>query len=296
MGGGSLSAELRKLVQRLAWDGPVKYEQTQKRIRLLFNGAIVADTTEALYVWEHKFYPQYYLPMTAFTNVPGFDLELSYGEAIKDARRKVIGGVMELAVRREARDDMSRSIVDMILFAADLEGPAQMLNNHVKVPFDAIDQWFEEDTPIYVHPKDPYKRVDLLQSTRPVRVTIPVDGQDVTLAESSSSVHLYETMLPVRYYLPYPSTRTIFLRPSSMSTQCPYKGIAEYEHVVVNGQQYDDLVWHYRSPTIECAAVTGLRCFYNERVDIWLGDGKSWTKQPRPKTHMDKPDAKPPQE
>lgn len=296
MGGGSLSTELRRLVQRLARDGPVKYESTQKRIRLLFNGAIVADTTEALYVWEHKFYPQYYLPMKAFTNVPGFSLKLSYGEAIKDATdRKIIGGVMELAVRRET-DKASRSIADMILFAADLEGPAEMLNNHVKVPFDAIDQWFEEDTPIYVHPKDPYKRVDLLQSTRPVKITIPVNGQDLLLAESSSSVHLYETMLPVRYYLPYTSIEHARLRSSSTSTQCPYKGVAGYEHVVINGKQYDDLVWHYRSPTIECAAVTGLRCFYNEKVDIWLRDGHNWTKQPRPKTHMDKPDSKPPQE
>lgn len=296
MGGGSLSTELRKVVQRLAKEGPFKFEPTQKRIRLLFNGAIVADTTEALYVWEHKFYPQYYLPMRAFTNVAGFDLKLSYGEAIKDAaNRNIIGGVMELAVRRQATKDDSRSITDMILFAADLEGPAQMLNNHVKVPFDAIDQWFEEDTPIYVHPKDPYKRVDLVQSTRPVRVTIPVDGDDVILAESTSSVHLYETMLPVRYYLPYTSTSTIHLRPSSTSTQCPYKGIAEYEHVVIDGNQYDDLVWHYRAPTIECAAVSGMRCFYNEKVDIWLGDGQSWVKQPRPKTHMDKPDSRPPQ-
>ena len=76
-----------------------------------------------------------------------------------------------------------------------------------------IDQWFEEDQPIYVHPKDPYKRVDILQSTR--TVTAQVDG--VTIAESSSNMFLLETMLRTRYYVP--QTMVGFLIPPKMSVK-----------------------------------------------------------------------------
>jgi uncharacterized protein (DUF427 family) len=52
--------------------------------------------------------------------------------------------------------------------------------------------------PIYVHPKDPYKRIDILPSSR--TVTAKVDG--VTIAESSNNMFLYETSLRTRQYLP----------------------------------------------------------------------------------------------
>lgn len=148
------------------------------------------------------------------------------------------------------------------------------------------DQWFEEDTPIYVHPKDPYKRVDCLQSMKPIRVTIPSNGVDVVLAESATSVHLYETMLPPRYYLPYTSLRTTYLQPSTTTTECPYKGVAQYHDIVVDGRRHEDLVWWYRAPTAECIAVTGLRCFYNEKVDIWMLEGSEWIKQERVQSHF----------
>lgn len=60
------------------------------------------------------------------------------------------------------------------------------------------DAWFEEDMPIYQHPKDPYKRIDILPSSR--KITIKVEG--VTIAESSNNMFLYETMLRPRYYMP----------------------------------------------------------------------------------------------
>lgn len=67
-----------------------------------------------------------------------------------------------------------------------------------------IDQWFEEDMPIYGHPKDPYKRIDILPSSR--TVTVKVDG--VTVAESSNNMFLLETMLRTRYYMPKTAVST----------------------------------------------------------------------------------------
>lgn len=60
------------------------------------------------------------------------------------------------------------------------------------------DSWFEEDEPIYVHPRDPYKRIDILPSSR--NVDVKIDG--VTVAESSNNMFLFETMLRPRYYMP----------------------------------------------------------------------------------------------
>lgn len=142
-----------------------------------------------------------------------------------------------------------------------------------------VDQWFEEDTPIYVHPRDPFKRIDTLHSSRPIRISLA----NHVLAESSYSVHLHEPLLPTRYYVPYTSIRTIYLRPSTTTTECPYKGVANYHSAVIGGERYEDLVWWYRATTREAGMIEGLRCFYNERVDIDVRDEDGvWRRIERP--------------
>ena len=150
------------------------------------------------------------------------------------------------------------------------------LRDLVRFEFAAMQEWLEEDEPIYVHPRDPYKRVDVLGSSRHVRVAL--DG--VTLAASSQSRILFETSLPPRYYLPLSDVRFDLLRPSDTQTRCPYKGTATYWSVEVNGVVHEDLVWIYRSPLPESQKVAGLACFYSERVDLFV-DGEL---QSKPKT------------
>lgn len=150
------------------------------------------------------------------------------------------------------------------------------LGGLVRFEFSAAEQWFEEDTPIHVHPKDPFKRIDTVQSTR--KIEVEVGG--VKVASTPFSVHLFETGLPTRYYLPQSCIDQSVLRPSKTRSLCPYKGEAEYFDVVADGQEYKDVVWYYSRPLPESIAVLGLCCFYNEKVDIWI-DG---VKQERPKT------------
>lgn len=140
------------------------------------------------------------------------------------------------------------------------------LNQLVRVPFHQLDQWFEEDVPIHQHPKDPYKRIDILKSTRTVKVAL--DG--VTLAESSNPLFLLETTLRPRHYLPPTSVKWEYLSKSDTETYCPYKGRANYYHVNIKGKEYRDLVWYYTYPTAESAAIAGHLCFYNEKVDVWI--------------------------
>lgn len=131
------------------------------------------------------------------------------------------------------------------------------------------DTWLEEDIPIYGHPKDPFKRLDILPSTRPIEVRIA--GK--TIAKSNFANHLHETGLRVRYYLPLASVDPAILRPSSTTSYCPYKGTAEYYDVVLDGKEYKDVVWYYKAPIHESLAIAGLVSFYNEKVEILL-DGK----------------------
>ncbi|KAK4540236.1 hypothetical protein LTR36_009641 [Oleoguttula mirabilis] len=256
-------ADLKKLAVKLGTDGPVKTLATTRMIKLLFNGVYILQTTNAVFVWEHPFYPQFYVPRSELVeNSKHTPLQLTEGDAFNSSHGKQVGTQLTLTVG-------DKSTAQAIAFSDDLSGSAEALRGLVKIDFHAIDKWFEEDTPMSVHPKDPFKRVDVVQSRRHIRVF--VDGEVV--ADTTTSHHLYETMLPTRYYMPLTVVRPDVLRPSTTRTQCPYKGEAEYYSVEVNGKLHKDIVWFYNTPTLESALVAGLVCFYNEKVDIEL-DGQ----------------------
>jgi uncharacterized protein (DUF427 family) len=102
-------------------------------------------------------------------------------------------------------------------------------------------------------------------------VVVSIDGTEV--ADSSSPVILFETGLPPRYYLPKTDVRMDLLVPSESSTECPYKGTAEYWSIEIGDTVGDDLAWSYPFPAHESAPIAGLICFYNEKVDITV-DGE----------------------
>lgn len=123
--------------------------------------------------------------------------------------------------------------------------------------------------------------MDLLPSTRKIEVFY----HDTLLASSNYAVHLLETSLPTRYYLPMHSVAPeITLRHSQLITKCPYKGDASWYDVVappVAGEEHDleggrrgwekkEFVWSYKHPTLESAGIAGMICFYNEKVDIFV--------------------------
>ena len=139
-----------------------------------------------------------------------------------------------------------------------------------------MDEWLEEDEPVYTHPRDPYTRVDILASSRHVRVEM----NGVTVADSVRPHILSETHLPPRYYLPLPDVRTKLLIPSDTSSHCPY-GHGRYGR---STGQASTPTWSgsTASPLPESQKVAGLACFYNEKVDIYL-DGEL---QHRPRTHF----------
>jgi uncharacterized protein (DUF427 family) len=157
------------------------------------------------------------------------------------------------------------------------DSPIEEIREAVHITWDAMDEWLEEDELVYTHPRDPYTRVDILPSSRHVRVD--VDG--VTVAESHQPRILFETGLPPRYYLPLTDVQLDLLTPSDTETHCPYKGMATYWHLDVDGKRHDDFVWIYRTPLPESQKIAGLACFYNEKVDLYV-DGELQEKPKSP--------------
>lgn len=136
--------------------------------------------------------------------------------------------------------------------------------------------WFEEEEQVHVHAKDPHQRVDVLESSR--HLVVSVDG--VNLADTDRPHLLFETMLPVRYYLPAEDVRMDLLSPSDTVTACPYKGVARYWSYAPDGADPIDVAWSYLDPIPENPRIKDLICFYNEQVDISV-DGENL---PRPVT------------
>ncbi|KAI4716596.1 DUF427-domain-containing protein [Aureobasidium sp. EXF-10727] len=276
--------DLSTLARHLVEHGPHKTLPTERRVRILINGACIADTlgtAGALFVWEHPHYPQLYLPKDALVkSVQGYELTYENHQDVKDKHNNIIATTLRVKVQRKSDNKMKEVKDGFVIFSDNLPGKASPLSNMLKVNFSAADQWLEEDTPIFVHPKDPFKRIDILHSSRSLRVSL----KGTVIAESSTCMQLYETGLPVRYYIPLTSISTYVLRASETMTQCPYKGEAEYYDVVIDGETHKDIVWFYTRPTLECGTIAGLCCFYNEKVDMEIKNGDEWEKLDRAKT------------
>jgi uncharacterized protein (DUF427 family) len=117
---------------------------------------------------------------------------------------------------------------------------------------------------VFTHPRDPYTRVDILASSRHVRVEVA----GATIAESTRPRLLFETGLPVRYYLPQADVRLDLMIPTGAVSHCPYKGRAEYWSVRAPDGVHANLAWSYGAPLPESQKIAGLIAFYNEKVDI----------------------------
>ena len=224
---------------------------------------LVADTRHPSLVWEGPRYPAYYLPLGDVTAelVPTGKTEHSPSRGDAELYDVRVDGAVAAGAARRFPDSPLTAIRDLVRFE-----------------WAAMDEWMEEDEPVYTHPRDPYHRVDILHSSRHVRVE--VDG--VTVADSVRPVILFETGLPPRYYLPLSDIRTDLLTPTDTQTHCPYKGTAGYWSVDTGHGTHADLVWAYRTPLPESQKIAGLACFYDEKVDVYL-DGE---RQDRPRTHF----------
>jgi uncharacterized protein (DUF427 family) len=242
--------------------GHVRVEQGTKRVRAYLGGAVVVDSIAPLLVWEVPYYPTYYFPESDVRA----DLVADGGSDLHSPSR---GDAKTLSVLAGG----TRALGAAALYE---DSPIDELRGMVRLQWDAMGAWFEEDEQVYTHPRDPYTRVDILASSRRVRVLL--DG--LVLADSTSPRLLFETGLPTRYYLPRTHVRMDLLERSQTVTHCPYKGRADTWSARVGEALHEDLAWSYPAPLPESQKVAGLIAFYDEKLDIEV-DG---VLQERPRT------------
>src|SRR5436305_8011646 len=215
--------------------GTLLWERSPRWVRVRFGGEVIADAKSPVLAWEKgKVIPFYLFPpesvRTGMLSEDGSDGVKRYFD--------LPGAGRAAWSYREAGE----------------------LADHIAFDWSAMDGWFEEEEEVFVHARDPHKRVDVLDSSRHVVVSI---GGEV-VADTQRPRLLFETGLPTRYYIPREDVRMDLLEPTDKHTQCPYKGVASYWSF---GDE-KDVAWSYPDPISQQPQIKDLVAFFNERVDI----------------------------
>jgi len=117
----------------------------------------------------------------------------------------------------------------------------------------------------------------------PYRVRALVAGEVVV--DSRNAHLLHETgHLPV-YYFPPEDVRADLLVPSETTSECPYKGEANYYSCRVGDRLVEDLVWEYRDPLESVSFIAGQLALYWRKADEWRVEDEQVHTHPRDPYH-----------
>ena len=191
-------------------DDNIRLEPTTRRVRVMFGGVTIADSRKVMLMLENRRLAVYYFP-------------------VKDVRLDLL---VPTSYRSQHTGKGEASFYDVKVGEKVADTAAWRylapkrtdLRDYVAFYWMKMDAWFEEDDEVFVHPRDPYHRVDVLNSSRHVKVIV---GGEV-VAETRRPRLLFETGLPTRYYVPKLDVRLDLLTPTTTVTRCPYKGKASY--------------------------------------------------------------------
>ncbi|MFJ9561352.1 DUF427 domain-containing protein [Streptomyces fuscichromogenes] len=255
------AAALRTTPEGLRWEPSGRWVRGRK------GEVTVVDSRHPVLVWE----PGVPVPLYAFPRAEVRE------DLLRPAKNPATG-----------THTGSRVFYDLDLGGEPLENaawtfPAADLADHIAFEWfrrvgRGLDHWYEEEEEIFVHPRDPHKRVDALPSSR--HLVVEIHG--TVVADTHRPVLLFETGLPTRYYVPPEDVRLDLLEPTDHHTGCPYKGTAAYWSWRGDSDVPPNIVWSYPDPLPAAGAVKGLLAFYDEAVDITV-DGE---RQERPVTHF----------
>jgi uncharacterized protein (DUF427 family) len=240
-------------------DGPAHrllMQEFPRRVRAVFGGQAVVDTTRAVLLHETGILPQLYVPQA--------DLRAGLIRPTEHHTYCPFKGTASYW-SVTAGDQVAENAV----WAYPEPNPeSAWLRGYAGLYWDAMDEWYDEDERVEGHLRDPYHRVDVRRSSRPVRVRLG----DVVLADSRRPLLLSETGLPNRFYLPADDVRADLLEPSDTHTVCAYKGTASYWSVSTAGDKLADAVWSYPQAAGDAAAVRGYLCFGHDDLVIEVGE------------------------
>jgi uncharacterized protein (DUF427 family) len=233
----------------------ILFEADGRRLRAFVGDTVVLDTTGAHLLHETGIPPVIYVPLEDFDQAL-----LERTTTTTHCPFKGDASYWSLRVGDELREDAVWG------YEAPVESAPWLLGFGAPY-FDRVDRWMVEDEKLPGRLRDPYHRVDVHQSSRPVRVSA---GEDL-IAETTRAVLLFETSVPVRAYIPRGDVVGGHLAPSPTRTNCPYKGDATTWHVHANGEKFTDAAWSYELPLAEAMKIAGHVCFAADGITVDLG-------------------------
>ncbi|MEQ8654355.1 MAG: DUF427 domain-containing protein [Kiloniellales bacterium] len=222
-----------------------------RRFRVVFAGKTLADSCEAVLLCEGKLHPVIYFPAEAVDQ----DL-LQATDHRSHCPFKGDARYWSITAGDVTAENAAWSYPDPLAEAAGIAG-------HIAFYWNAVDSVWHEEQELLAHPRNPFIRIDTLESQR--RVDVRAGGE--ILADSRRTVMLFETGLPTRYYFPRIDVNMSALVPSTTRSVCPYKGTASYFSATLDGKTVADIAWVYEAPFVEVALIKDHICFYPERVD-----------------------------
>jgi uncharacterized protein (DUF427 family) len=236
---------------------PFRWEDSQRRVRVIFAGLVIADSKRVMRLQEYGRLPVYYFP---HSDIRQEVLEVSDHKTHSSLKGEA--SYWTIRVGDRVAEDVAWSYFSPPQTAPQVKG-------YIAFYWHLMDSWYEEDEQVYGHARDPYKRVDILPSSRHVRVVL--GGE--TIADTCHPQLLLETGGPTRYYLPEQDIHMEWLQTSETTTRCPYKGQASYWSANIGRNVFKDIVWSYREPLPTCSPIAGFLSLFNERVDaIYVDD------------------------
>lgn len=166
--------------------------------------------------------------------------------------------------------------------ASDVEAdvaqtPEPAADGYVRVAWNAVSAWFEEDEQVLGHARNPYHRIDCVRSQRQLRVEV----HGAVIVDTRDVICLYETASAPRLYVHKQHVHMGRLTASETSSYCPYKGFASYWSAQIDGVTVPDIAWSYEDPTPESSRIAGCLSFYPERAKV-VQDVLTWFKVPTP--------------
>ena len=145
----------------------LRYEPTEKRIRVMLGDDVLVDTTRALLVWEpRRIVPSYAVPLADLRGELTPDAETSM-----DADRLLHPGI-PFAVHSAPGDSFTVRTGSGERTAAAFRPADPDLDGYAILDFKAFDRWLEEDDPLVSHARDPFHRIDVRPSSRHVRIEL----------------------------------------------------------------------------------------------------------------------------
>lgn len=242
-----------------------RWEDSRRHVHMVFANVTIADSKRVMLMHEYGHLPVFYFPVE--------DVRMDVLEATNHHTSSPLKGeasYWSIRVGDRVAENAAWSYRN-----PPPDGP--QIQNYMAFYWNSMDAWYEEDERVFAHARDPYKRVDILPSSRHVQVILG----GVTIVDTWHPRILIETGLPIRYYIPEEDVRMDLLEATETTTRCPYKGQASYWSARVGDKVFDDIVWSYQDPLPACLPIEKLLSFFNERVDAIYVDDELL---PRPKT------------